>query len=84
MLNHGVSYKSVFVSVWGVVDAVKPTKDLEFSFPSHERQLIIAARFCKMSGANFPNVVGVIDGILILMINPSFRWCRLSKCGEAQ
>ena len=84
LLTHGVSYKSVFVSVWGVVDAVNKCKELEFSFPNHEEQQKIAAGFKKKSGANFSNVIGAIDGILIWMMKPSFRWCRLTKCGEGQ
>ena len=65
MLNHGVSYKSIYISVWGVVDAVNSTKDLQFSFPSHEQQRVIAAGFCEKSGAQFSNVIGAIDDILI-------------------
>ena len=84
MLTHGVSFKFIFVSIWGVVDAVNSTKELEFSFPDHQQQRNIASGFYKMSGANFSNVIGAIDGILIWMMKPSLKWCRKSKCGEAQ
>ena len=32
MITHGVSYKSIFISIWGVVDDVNCTKELELSF----------------------------------------------------
>ena len=84
MLTHGVSYCSVFSSVWGVVDAVNSTEGLAFYFPSHQQQVKIATGFQGMSGAMFSNVIGALDGILIWMIKPSFSWCRVSECGEAQ
>ena len=84
MLTHGVSYTSIYRSVWGVVDAVNSTKELEFSFPSHAEQRKNAAGFYEMSGAMFNNVIGALDGLLIWITKPSFSWCRKSKCGEAQ
>ena len=72
MLTHGVSYTSVYLSAWGVVDAVNSTKELEFSFPSHAEQRKNAAGFYEMSGAMFNNVIGALDGLLILITKPSF------------
>ena len=84
MLVHGVSHKSVFTSIWGVIDAVNSCEKLAFHFPNHTQQQTIANGFQLMSGAKFGNVVGAIDGILIWMLKPSLRWCRISNCGESQ
>ena len=83
MLTHGVSYCSIFSSVWGVVDAVNSTEGLAFYFPSHQQQVKIATGFQGKSGDMFSNVIGALDGILVWMIKPSFGWCRVSECGEA-
>ena len=32
----------------------------------------------------FSNAIGALDGMLIWMIKPYFRWCRLSECSKAQ
>ena len=81
---HGVSFTSVFSSVWGVVDVVNSCTKLSFEFPSHEDQKIIANDFLQRSGANFGNVVGAIDGILIWILKPNSQICRQLNCGEAQ
>ena len=75
---------SVFTSVWGVVQAVNNSKDLEFHFPTHNQQREIAAGFKKKSGADFDCVIGAIDGILIWILKPSRKMCTLLKCGEVQ
>ena len=62
---HGVSLVSVFISIWGVIDAVNNTDALAFTFPDADEQKSIAARFCKRSGAGFSNVIGAIDGLLV-------------------
>ena len=76
MMVHGVSFTSVFSSVWGVVDVVNSCTKLSFEFPSHEDQTIIANDFSQRSGANFGNVVGEIDGILIWILKPNSQICR--------
>ena len=60
MLNHGVSFSSVFTSVWGVVDCVNRSEALRFQFPSTNEQELICNGFKSMSGASFANVIGVI------------------------
>ena len=42
MLTHGVSFTSVFVSVWGIVDAVNASEKLKFKFPDFEEQRSIS------------------------------------------
>ena len=86
MLIRGVSYGSVYPSVWGVADAVIFSKELEleFSFPNHEVQRKITASFCQKIGAMFNNVVGAINCLLIWIIKLSFSWCRFAKCGEGE
>jgi hypothetical protein len=65
MQVHRVSHVSVFVIVWGVVDAINATKYFNYSFPTHKQQIKIAAAFQAKSGAGFDNVVGAIDGLVI-------------------
>ena len=65
MQVHGVCHVSVLESVWGVVDAINATTFFDYSFPSHEQQRKIAAGFQAKSGADFNNVVGAIDGLVI-------------------
>lgn len=84
MLTHGVSYKSVFISVWGVVDAVNSEGKMAFHFPDHDAQTEIAQGFMNMSGASFPNVIEAIDGIRIWTLKLSRGWCEEIKCGEGQ
>ena len=38
MVTHGVSAKSVFLSVWGVVDCVNKNENLKMSFPTYDEQ----------------------------------------------
>ena len=42
MLVHDVSMTSVYLTVWGVLDAINTTKELEYKFPNHEEQKNIA------------------------------------------
>ena len=53
LLVHHVSYKSVYLLVWGVVDAINNTKEFEIQFPSHKDQEEIAKGFRMRSGAGF-------------------------------
>jgi hypothetical protein len=75
MLVHGVSLVSIYVSVWGVVDAINSTPELDFHFPNHEQQQEIAAGFCRRSGAGFNNVVVAIDGLVLCTLMPSLSEC---------
>ena len=83
MQNHGVSYRSVFDSVWGVVDAINATKFFNYSFPNHSQQRKIAAGFHAKSGAKFSNVVGAIDGLVICTRMPSLLECIIMNVGQA-
>ena len=56
---HGVSLISVFVSIWGVINAVNGTDALKFAFPDMAEQVEIARRFKGKSGAGFANVLGL-------------------------
>jgi hypothetical protein len=80
--THGVSYTSVFRSVWGVVDVVNNHPHLRIEFPDHTQQKSIAQGFKQMSGAQFDSVIGAIDGILIWVSKPTKAECRELKCGE--
>ena len=65
MRSHGISFTSVFTSVWGVVDVVNQHPEFEIKFPDNDEQRRIANGFERRSGAGFPNCVGALDGILI-------------------
>ena len=82
-LLHGVSIKSVYRSIWAVVDATNRTDLLKFHFPNHSEQRRIAAGFRTLSGAGFDKVIGAIDGLLIWMQKPSRAFCQMVNCGEA-
>lgn len=83
-LVHGVGRTSIFVSVWGVCDAVNNTPYLDIKFPNHDEQRVIASGFEEMSGCDFPNVVGAIDGLLIWICKPSVKWCQELECNEGR
>lgn len=82
MQVHGVSYVSVFDSVWGVVDAINATKYFNYSFPTHKQQRKIAAAFQERSGAGFGNVVGAIDGLVICTRMPTLAECNAMNVGQ--
>ena len=82
MQIHGVSYYSVWLSVWGVIDAINQCDELAFSFPDYAEQDVISQGFQSMSGASFDCVIGAIDGILIWMLKPTKKWCNKINCHE--
>ena len=82
MLTHGVSFCSVFTSIWGVVNVVNKYRGIKIEFPSLEEQVDIAKEFEEKSGAGFDNVIGAIDGILIWLLKPSKNQCE--KAGGAK
>ena len=82
MQVHGVSHVSIFVSVWGVVDAINATKYFNYSFPTHKQQMKIAAAFQAKSGAGFDNVVGAIDGLVICTRMPTLAKCVAMNVGQ--
>ena len=80
---HGVSLVSVFISVWGVIDAVNSTPSLAFGFPDADGQRMIAEGFLAKSGAGFDNVIGAIDGILIWTRMPSLAMAEYVNVGQS-
>jgi hypothetical protein len=58
MLVHGISSQSVYDSVWGVIDVINNTPELDFHFPSKEQQHEIAAGF----------VHGVVPGLIMWLV----------------
>ena len=78
--THGVSLKSVYTSLWGVIDCVNKCEELQFHFPTLEEQPEIAQGFMKKCGAKFPNVIGAIDGILIWIMKPTKAECKKKGC----
>ena len=80
--THGVSLKSVYTSLWGVIDCVNKCEELQFHFPTLEEQPEIAQGFMKKSGAKFPNVIGAIDGILIWIMKPTKAECKKIKVAD--
>ena len=82
LLIHGVSFKSVFVSIWGVVDCVNKCEQLAFHFPTLDEQVEIAEGFKEKSGAKFDNVIGAIDGILIWILKPTKNECKETKIAD--
>ena len=66
MVNFGIGYTDVFVSVWSVVMAINRLSEFYISYPAcHEKQREIAASFCEASSVGFNNCAGAIDGILV-------------------
>jgi hypothetical protein len=66
MVNFGIGFTDVFVSVWSVVMAVNHLPDFYFLYPaSHDKQREIDTSFCKASSFGFDNCAGAIDSILV-------------------
>ena len=66
MVNFGIGYTDVFVSVWSVVMAINHLWEFYISYPAcHEKQRMVTASFCEASGVGFDNCARAIDGILI-------------------
>ena len=89
VLTHGMAYSTFYESVWGVVDVVNQSKHqhLQFNeggatFPSHDEQAEIAAAFEAMSGADFDNVIGAVDGMLVWTIKPPKKVCESMDVGQ--
>ena len=80
-IAHGVSVRSVFVSVWRVVDAVNNTPTFDIIFPNHDQQQTISERFKAKSIAGFDGVVGCIDGMLLWIEQPTKADCAIAGVG---
>ena len=85
-----MAYSTFYESVWGVVDVINQSKHqhLQFNegganFPSHDEQREIAAAFERMSGADFDNVIGAVDGMLVWTIKPPKTTCDAMDIGQA-
>ena len=84
ILTHGVSCKSILVSVCEVADTMSPTKELGSSFSSQQEQCVIATGFYEMIGDIFDNVIRDLDCLLIWIVKPYLSWCRMYTCEKAQ
>ena len=66
ILIHSVSMQSVYNRVWGVIDVINNTPELDFHYPSTEQHQEIAAGFCARSGAGFNNVAQLTALLYVL------------------
>ena len=83
--THSFTYKEVYKSVWGVVDAVNSTKDLNFpDFFDHDVQKDIAAGFRERSAAEFDKIIGALDGMLVWCRKPTQVECDEMKIGSGK
>jgi len=72
MVNYGIGFTDVLVSVWSVVMAVNWSPDFYICYPDSEiKQKEIAQEFFNASSVGFDNCAGAIDGILIWTHMPS-------------
>ena len=72
MCKYGISYVEVMRSVWTVVEAVNTLPEFHITYPSeHATQQKIADEFRSVSGVQFDNCAGAIDGLLIWITKPS-------------
>ena len=77
-----IAIRSVYTSIWAVIDAISNYEPMDFSFPSsHDKQKAIALGFKEVSTAGFDCCVGAIDGILIWIERPSMKTAAESKVG---
>ena len=66
MVNYGIGFTDVLVSVWSVVMALNWLPNFYISYPNLEiKQKEIAQDFFNASSVGFDNCAGVIDGLLI-------------------
>ena len=73
MVNYGIGFTDVLVSVWSVVMALNHFPDFYICYPNSEiKQREIAQEFFNASSVGFDNCAGAIDGILIWTHMPSF------------
>jgi len=83
MLVHAVSLTSVYLKVWGVIDAINTADALEYKFLSHKEQKDIARGFQTLSGVGFDKVIGAIDGLVVCCLTMScLKFCQDLKCGQ--
>ncbi len=73
MVNYGIGFTDVLVSVWSVVMALNHFPEFYICCPNSEiKQKEIAQEFFNASSIGFDNCAGAIDGILIWTHMPSF------------
>lgn len=82
MLSHGMSHASIYKSSWGVIDCINECSELSFHFPTFDEQREISNGFMLKSGAEFENIIGVIDGMLVWTTKPYKTICDTISCGE--
>ena len=72
--NFEISQTEVVTSIWAVVEAVNKHPEFRIEYPSdHNKQRMIAEKFCAASDVGFNNCAGCLDGVLIWMPKPSIR-----------
>jgi hypothetical protein len=72
MVNYGIGYTDVLVSVWSVVMALNRSPNFYICYPNLEiKQKEIAQEFFNASSVGFDNCAGAIDGLLIWTHMPS-------------
>ena len=74
--------KSVYDSVWVIVDAVNNCPELDIKFPDHREQEEIAKEFQRKSGADFDICIGCLDILIIWTNKPTKKYCDKTKVGK--
>jgi hypothetical protein len=83
MAKYGISKKSVWESIWAVVEAVNSLYEFIIEYPdSEEVQLKIACKFQSVSEVNFSNCAGAIDDILIWILKALEEDAATAGCGR--
>jgi hypothetical protein len=73
--------QSIYDSVWGVVDVINNTPELDFCFPSIEQQEKIAAVFVQ--GVVPASIMSLGQyGFVIFTMMPSLLECEAMNCGK--
>jgi hypothetical protein len=81
--SHGISYTSIWSSIWRIVIAINECEQLHIKFPEdHSFQKQIAATFKEKSNVGFDNCVGAIDGLLICTEKPTEKFAHAMKTGS--
>jgi hypothetical protein len=81
--SHGISYTSIWKSIWRIVVAINECEELRIQFPKdHSVQKQIAAAFKEKSDVGFDNCVGAIDGLLICTEKPMESFAHVMKTGS--
>jgi hypothetical protein len=81
--SHGMSFTSIWNSIWRIVDVINECEQLRIRFPEdHSIQRQIAAGFKEKSNVGFDNCVRAIDGLLICSEKPTEKFAHMMKTGS--